>query len=473
MTLPLRRAFVSASWLLVAFGLALAWWVRDQPWQPAVAGGLLRLDALSAFFMLLTLVGLWLLVSEAAHPLQAIFIALPLLVAYSATSVLLLCAGYLVSASADAVAAGRPRSPVGLAMALLPALLLTAGVLVLGIWAGAWRYDGAEAGGALNSWTFGLVLLAAVLGSQPLLRDSVPHWLWQGSAPLRRRQIVAASTLGPSTRWGGAELWALAWLYPLLRLYSLGPWNAGWSFAALLLGCAIALWCARLAADAAPVSSASAVGGSLVGLALACAGLSSAAGVAACCMALLCALVSGAGLSARWQLPPWLEATSIWLLSGALPITLPFVVVWLGIGAAAAGGVLLAAGAFWLVGMGNALAALRLLAAQRVEAPPLGTEAAPLRSLFSRRSLAATASLLLDIVAPALVQWPILPVARQLQGGLSPYGDLAVWPWVGLATVDAGRQQVAVLPSLAVAGLMLVLCALAWLVSRLLVGPNR
>jgi hypothetical protein len=61
----------------------------------------------------------------------------------------------------------------------------------------------------------------------------------------------------------------------------------------------------------------------------------------------------------------------------------------------------------------------------------------------------------------------IRPVAAQLQGGLTPYGDVNIWPWVGLATSDAAHTQVTTLPSIAIALLMLVLAALVYVVARL------
>src|SRR6185295_15496546 len=84
----------------------------------------------------------------------------------------------------------------------------------------------------------------------------------------------------------------IAWLYPLARLYSLGPWNNGWLFATLLLGGAAALWSAGSALmhpDAAARARRGLLG--YLGLALAGLGLGSGAGVAAGCYALLAYLV--------------------------------------------------------------------------------------------------------------------------------------------------------------------------------------
>jgi hypothetical protein len=326
---------------------------------------------------------------------------------------------------------------------------------------GGWRYDLPAAGAAFGSLVFWFVLMAALTGGATLLRSLSPL--------------------------------ALAWLYPLLRLYSLGPWNAGWSFATLLLGGACALWCAAEAAragEAAPRARwvASAYGG----VALAGAGLSSAAGVGASCYALLCALLlifglpeggpqtadrrpqtddEGVGEQVEAEAPQGKTAgPTLWpalllaTLAGALPITAPFVALWLGVGAALAGGVPLLSVAIWLAGLGAALAVLRTAAEERATGG--GTP------WLRRRRWAAALSVALGVAAPAVVAWPILPVARQLQGGLTPYGDLTIWPWVGLAALDAARQPVASLPSAALGGLMVVLAALAWLFT-LLRGAGR
>ncbi len=81
--------------------------------------------------------------------------------------------------------------------------------------------------------------------------------------------------------------------------------------------------------------------------------------------------------------------------------------------------------------------------------------------------IAAGASVLLGVGAPLVVLALIQPVVEQLQGGLTPYGDVNIWPWIGLASIDSARAQVTTLPSIAVAALMLVLSALVYLIARL------
>src|SRR6185369_7533199 len=83
---------------------------------------------------------------------------------------------------------------------------------------GALFYTDPTAGAALDSFVFWFVLLAAVI---PLI-------------PFR----------SPDTRSTSVQALTIAWGYPLVRLYSLGPWNLGWSFATLLLAGALAGWSA-------------------------------------------------------------------------------------------------------------------------------------------------------------------------------------------------------------------------------------
>jgi hypothetical protein len=124
------------------------------------------------------------------------------------------------------------------------------------------------------------------------------------------------------------------------------------------------------------------------------------------------------------------------------------------VGASVAGGVALLAGVAWLAMLLNSLAAVL---------------AGGLQAHSDRRPLliAAGASVVLGVGAPLVVLALIQPVVEQLQGGLTPYGDVNIWPWIGLASIDSARAQVTTLPSIAVAALMLVLSALVYLIVRL------
>lgn len=417
---------------LVLGALALCWRVRDAP---LMYGGLVRADALGAWFGAITLAGLLVAVSaERARPGWWVLAAVPLLISYALAPMLGIAAGYLVC-TALLAAPRRPlaRRALAAAPAFLPALCLLIGYGALAL-RGAASYDARSAGAALDSLAFWFVLLAALAPIVGLAR--------------------AKASFGP--RGLLARCLAPAWLYPLARLYSLGPWNTGWALATLLLGGALAGWCAFAAlfrhdaAGRAAALTAGALAGTLAAL-----GLGTSAGVAAACYGLLSyiLLVAGGwvgqagapavtGQAARWP----------WLFSSAFPFAAPFAASWMLIGASMAGGVPLLAGGLWLAALLAGLA----WAVWGLPADGAGLHRA-----------VALASATLGVGAPLVVQAWIEPVAAQLQAGLGPYGEIHIWPWIGLATNDAAHIPVATWPSLALALLMLVLCALVYTLARL------
>jgi hypothetical protein len=231
----------------------------------------------------------------------------------------------------------------------------------------------------------------------------------------------------------------------------------------MLLGGGVALWCAcsALAERKARVEAI------YLALALAGLGLSTSAGLAAACYGMLAYLVLAIG-QGDWRLAitddPGSDSISNlqspiskllpWLLSSAIPLTAPFVAAWMLIGAGVAGGVVLLAGVAWLVALLHGL-----ILARWNDAEP--------RQARQPLLVAGAASVLLGVGAPLIVRALIQPVVAQLQGGLTPYGDVNIWPWVGLASSDAAHTQVTTLPSIAIALLMLVLSALVYVVARL------
>jgi hypothetical protein len=501
--------------------LALLWIVRDTPLQPLPW---LRVDALSAFFGFATLGGCALaLIGASSRPATSTSITNPrshakerengqalrvssrpfadqsarsrdrralallalLLVGYLTTATLAIAGAYLLLAllmlptrwPAGTPGETRLRSfgrVVRHGLLAAPGVV-AAGALLVGYGAlalrGVLRYDERTAGGALDGFVFWFVLLAACIASAQLYcRQDEGRSADEGRRTKDdgvSRFTFHVSRLTPHvSRLTQLEqdLVRIAWLYPLVRLYSLGPWNAGWSFATMLLGGAAAVWAAGSAfvqteADA----RRRLVLLSYLGLALAGLGLATSAGIVAGCYGLLVYLVLAVGSAtapgpnaadqAEASAPGVGQTSRRWLLSGAIPFTAPFVAAWLLIGAGHAGGVILLSGVVWLVALINAL----------TTALTIGTERAATRAL----TVAAAASVALGIGAPLVVLLLIQPVVEQLQGGLTLYGDVNIWPWVGLATIDAGHTPVTTLPAIAIAGLMLVLSALVYLIVRL------
>nr|PZN33117.1 MAG: hypothetical protein DIU80_04040 [Chloroflexota bacterium] len=486
----------SAAPLAAALGaLALLWAARRAPLAlpPAIV-----VDALGTFFAFATFAGLALAAIGRAAPAfrRALLAAGLLAIAYLTSLTPIIAAAYIgvallslprrPSGAAEAPPAAAPSGRRALrelaraagrhagasaatlaprALHLLPATLLAVGYGALAL-RGGLRYDDPAAGAALDGFVFWFVLLAAAV---PLL-------------PLDDGQRAAGAGADPRPSdalrdWPFLAL-RIAWLYPLARLYSLGPWNEGWSFAALLLGGGAGLWtsAAALTSDL-PGRRYRLVALSLLGLGLAGFGLSTGAGLAAGCYATLAFVVmsaadreaaaggaaqpdapQGTGDSSPGEAPAaesmlaLARSAAPWLLTPAVPFAAPFVACWMLVGAGVAGGVSLLAAVAWLAAAAGAGACVL---------------DSSWRSAGRATLIASAASLLLGVLAPVVVLALIQPAIEQLQGGLSVFGDVNIWPWVGLAAVDSARRGVTALPSIAVAALMLILSALAYLALRL------
>jgi hypothetical protein len=418
--------------LVVLAALGLMWLVQDQPHQRSVV----RADALSVFFLLVVAAGLLLATREerAEQPWRRVWLPLgALVVGLFTTWIPAIVAAFAALAALLPTAAPQPLNlrwrwlaPAQRVVFASPMLVAAAclalgyGALVLG---GTWRYDARTAGAALHGFVFWFTLLAAL----------VPQ----------TRLFVARDTLI-------AHPWRLAWLYPLVRLYSLGPWNAGWSFAALLLGGAAALWAAIAALTTADDERRSRlIWLGFAAMVLASFALSTSAGMAAGCYLMLACLLLPAPVANGEA-----TVTPTWMLTGALPFTATFVGVWMLVGAATAASMVALAGVAWLVAL---LGGLTWALHPRAQTQP--------------NRLRAIISVVLGIAAPAVVLLLIEPVVEQMQGGMTVYGDVNVWPWIGISALDAAKTQVAALPSVAVAGLMAVLLALIYLVARLSNAP--
>ncbi|MBX0330042.1 hypothetical protein K2Z83_20445 [Oscillochloris sp. ZM17-4] len=422
----------------VAASLGMAWLVRDAPLAPGALGGMLRADSLGALFALVT-AGLALaeLVSGREEAPSRLLAAPGLLAAAYLSGHLGVMAALFGLAGLARVNGRRPADALP---AAAPLICLALGAASLGLRAGEWRYGEPGAGAGLNSGAFALLLLAALLGGGMLaLVDG------RDEGPARRIDPL----LGP------------AMLYPLLRLDSLGPWNLGWLAAALLLGCAAALWAAWRAATDTPARAAAWLPRYLIGLAIVGAGLGSGAGLALAAFALLGLPLMALGLGAAAEpTRPW----PLWALSAAAPFGLPFVVSWVGVAAATAGRVPALAAALWVAALLSAVPVARL-----------ASEGGAGRwwPQDARLLLAAGLSAGLGLGAPLALALLVRPVVSQLAGGLSPMGEIALWPWAGLIALDAARQPVASLPTLAMAGLMIILAALAWIGTRLISWRGR
>ncbi|WP_298818739.1 hypothetical protein [Chloroflexus sp.] len=296
---------------------------------------------------------------------------------------------------------------------------LASGYLLIGWFASSWRLP--FSGDGLNSVSFLLLLTGAALAS--------------GALDLPSDQPV---TLDP--------LVALAGFAALLRLFSVGPWNLGWQLATLLVGVALALSAAWRAVNALEPSSAEEwIQRSIGGLILAATGCASPAGVVAAGL-----LLWHVSLRRLAQPAAGTNAWAGWLLAGAVPGSLGFVALWSVSAAAMTAGVAALAMGVW------AAALLLMLAAGRQITG----------SGRWRSTTGALVGLALGLLAPILTRWMLRPLSDHLQGGLTPYGAIEPWGWAGLLALNAASRTTATAPGLALLGLMIVIGALAWVLSR-------
>jgi hypothetical protein len=326
--------------------------------------------------------------------------------------------------------------------AWVSALLAAAGLILSALRAGTWRYPAPDAGLGLNSLSFGLILCAVLLAA--------------GAPGLLRRNTAPPLTL-----------LAVGMLYMLYRLFSLGPWNLGWLLAALLLGAALALGAAWAAAFGPVAHVPSRLATLYLALGVVGGGLASGAGLALGAFTLLTLALQ----QALFPLTPATPRRVLWLVSGAIPLTVPFVAGWLAIAAAMAGGITALAVVVWASVLLAAAAVARIAEAGQAEAET--TDDGRWTAISGRWSVVGGLSLALGIATPAVFALLIQPMVAQLQGGLTPFGEVTLWPWVGLLALNAARQPVATLPSLALAGLMVILAALAWLATQLRLVRRR
>ena len=301
----------------------------------------------------------------------------------------------------------------------IAALVALFAAMTLLTWGGARRFDAANAGAALTSAVFWLVLIgaAAVFSHQ-----TSAHSADYSPCTIHHSPFLPGQSAWPSLRQSHSPFTIhhspfLLWLYLLARLYTLGPWLLDWSLALLTLGATLLVWNVILRPHRVAI---------MASLALIALGLGTSAGIAAACLVVLAMLLPVT--SAR-------QPTII-----LLPFTISFVAFWSVIGAVAASGISVLAGILWLAMLGLALSS----ALQEQPGPD---------------SRITAVSVVLALISPGMYALLIQPVVEQLQGGLTPYGTLSSWPWLGLAVANSGNRGVAALPLIAIAGLLLVLMA--------------
>jgi hypothetical protein len=242
------------------------------------------------------------------------------------------------------------------------------------------------------------------------------------------------------------------WLFPLLRTLQSGPWPSPWPLVVPLFGTAGAAWAAYRAfttSDGGQVIER--VSSVMLLMALVCAGFNSATGVAG----VLWVILAHALLLLWTRAEPW--------HGSPVPLFLPlFLAAWWTTAAASSGRAFLLAALVWLAGCIGTAA----LVCHYPQDRPQRMNGAPLLlvCLLAGLTMAFT---------PLVTRFVARPVIDQLDPGLTPFGLLDDWPWIGVAALDPGHLRTELWPSVALVPLFLVPLAVIWLLLRILTRPRQ
>ncbi len=335
------------------------------------------------------------------------------------------------------------------------------------------------AGLALAAAVPALHLLLLYLASLMLLGGLGPGWLFAvgalslanlefftrttGFTHLVLPALVCASLSGSGglpwpTHWLDGNDFEVAlrpfWLLSLLRSLENGPWPLAWTLFVPLVGSVAALVAAAQAMTARECeNSVERLLAAVALWALACIGVNTTLGVVAALWVMLAHSLLLVFLWKRERTPR--------LLIGCLL----FVAGWWTVAALAGAKAFLLAGLVWLAG-----AALTWASFVRTNAPARDES-----NVFWRRwsaavsaTLAATVLIPLALFSGLVTRTVGLRIADGLGAGLTAFGLVDTWSWIGVGALDAARQRVGLLPIVPLTLLWLVVLAVIWLAARLM-----
>lgn len=244
------------------------------------------------------------------------------------------------------------------------------------------------------------------------------------------------------------------WLLSLLRSLENGPWPLAWTLFVPLVGSVAALVAAAQAMTAREREHRVERLLAAVSLwALACIGVNTTLGVVAALWVMLAHSLLLVFLWKRERTPR--------LLIGCLL----FVAVWWTVAALAGAKAFLLAGLVWLAG-----AALTWASFARTNAPARDESNISWRrwSTAVSPTPAATVLIPLALFSGLVTQVVGLRIADGLGAGLTAFGLVDTWSWIGVGALDAARRRVGVLPIVPLTLLWLIVLAVTWLVARLM-----
>ncbi len=398
------------------------------------------IDALSIFFAVLTVLAACLAWFDGAqsyptrqvsqwlmfllYVVQTVSVTVALLLAYATPHLFVVASLYSFAALIGAFQWWRRHSwqhvLVRLLWALMPCVSLWVAYGAFWYETGVSRYDMPAVHVGLTSFVFWFVFLAALFGSGTRLYCC-------SQFPI----LVVG----------------VAWLYPLMRLYSIGAWNAGWHEVTLWSGLAVALWSALFPAlfrqgDVCTQESRWFVHVFIV-LALAMVGLGSMLSVAVACSMLLVALFLWFGLT----ISP--NNRALWFVSGAVPCSAPWMVLWMAMSAVLEQGYVGSVALLWTTGLFFAAGVLRR-SVGKTPLPSLGI---------------ALGSVVLGMLLPMCIRYSIHAVFLPLDGALASTVSVRLWPWSSLhlfSSASAPYAHIDSVLSVALAACMVLLSIAVW-----------
>lgn len=372
-----------------------AWWSAPAPTQQRVFQWLMSL----------------------LYVVQTVLVTLALLLAYATPHLFVVASLYSFAALVGAFQWWRRHSwqhvLVRILWAVMPCVSLWLAYGIFWHETGVWRYDMPAVHIGLTSFVFWFVFLATLFGSGT--------------------RLYCYSQF-PTLVMG------IAWLYPFMRLYSIGAWNAGWHTVTIWSGLAVALWSALFPAtfrhrDVCTRESRWFVQ-VFIALALAMVGLGSMLSVAGACCALLVALFVGLTNNNR----------ASWFVSGVVPFSAPWMVFWMGMSAVLEQGYIVGVALIWATGVFFAAGVLQRSVGK-----------------ITPSSLSiALGSIVVGALLPMCMKYSVHAVLSPLDGVLATSIRLRLWPWSSLFSASAPYTDIEVMLSVVLVACMVLFSIAAW-----------
>lgn len=282
------------------------------------------------------------------------------------------------------------------------------------------------------------LIVAAFVGCCPSPPDPLLRWE-RGE----RRALIPLSHKGRGSL--EARVLQPLWLLLLVRSLADGAWPLQWTLLVPLIGIVTALWIMAGAFVEDGRTGVQRIRATMLMLGFASIGFGSTLSVAAVLW-----IVLMSDLLLLWS-------DDVERGARVVPISVLLFAAWWAAAAAAGARSMLPAAAAWITGSAGSVAIVlwpRSTRDGRFHAD--GWDVLLILLLVSA-----------GVTSGALTRFAAEPVAAQLGAGLSAFGLIDTWAWIGVAGLDPGHHRVAMLPVVPLVMLLMVLVAAAWLTRRL------